>query len=126
MPAHIAVFRPTWLPAPFRNAAYVGSSSETDGRAHNAYVVEYCAKSCENKDILEFVLNYASRAKGTTLRKSSPITEGNGDGSGRRYPLQWFEKGRLEYHAELAGTRYALELGLLGVQALQRRGWLPS
>jgi hypothetical protein len=66
MPAHSAVFRPTWLPAPFRNAAYVGSSSETDGRAHNAYVVEYCAKSCENGDILEFVLNYASRAKGTT------------------------------------------------------------
>jgi hypothetical protein len=56
---------------------------------------------------------------------SEVITEGNGDGSGRRYPLQWFEKGRLEYHAELAGTRYALELGLLGVQALQRRGWLP-
>jgi YVTN family beta-propeller protein len=57
---------------------------------------------------------------------SEVMTEGNGDGSGRRYPLQWFEKGRLEYHAELAGTRYALELGLLGVQVLQRRGWLPS
>ena len=47
--------------------------------------------------------------------------EGNGDGSGRRYPLQWFEKGRLEYHAELAGTRYAVELGLLGVEALQQQ-----
>jgi hypothetical protein len=56
---------------------------------------------------------------------SEVMTEGIGDGSGRRYPLQWFEKGRLEYHAELAGTRYALELGLLGVQALQQRGWLP-
>jgi hypothetical protein len=31
----------------------------------------------------------------------------------------------LEYHPELAGTRYALELGLLGVQVLQQRGWLP-
>jgi hypothetical protein len=57
---------------------------------------------------------------------SEVVTEGNGDGSGRRYPLQWFERGRLEYHAERAGTRYALELGLLGVQALQQRGWLPS
>jgi hypothetical protein len=57
---------------------------------------------------------------------SEVMTEGNGDGSGRRYPLQWFEQGRLEYHPELAGTRYALELGLLGVQALQLRGWLPS
>lgn len=56
---------------------------------------------------------------------SEVIVEGNGDGSGRRYPLQWFEKGRLEYHPELAGTRYAMELGLLGVQTLQQRGWLP-
>jgi YVTN family beta-propeller protein len=56
---------------------------------------------------------------------SEVIMEDNGDGSGRRYPLQWFEKGRLEYHPELAGTRYALELGLLGVQVLQQRGWLP-
>ncbi len=57
---------------------------------------------------------------------SEVIEEGNGDGSGRRYPLQWFENGRLEYHAELAGTPYTWELGLLGVQALQRRGWLPQ
>lgn len=56
---------------------------------------------------------------------SEVTVEGNGDGSGRRYPLQWFERGRLEYHPELAGTRYAMELGLLGVQALQQRGWLP-
>jgi len=51
--------------------------------------------------------------------------EANGDGTGRVYPVQWFERGRLEYHAELAGTRYAVEMGLLGKQALQRRGWLP-
>jgi hypothetical protein len=66
MPAHIAVFRPTWLPDPIRNAAYVGSSSVTDGRAHNAYAVAYRAQSCETGDLLEFVLNYVSRAKGTT------------------------------------------------------------
>ena len=47
------------------------------------------------------------------------VVEGNGDGSGRRYPLQWFEKGRLEYHPEAARTRYAFELGLLGLQALR-------
>lgn len=56
---------------------------------------------------------------------SEVVVEGNGDGSGRRYPLQWFENGRLEYHPELAGTRYAVEPGLLGVEALQQRGWLP-
>ncbi|HWE60532.1 MAG TPA: PQQ-binding-like beta-propeller repeat protein [Chloroflexota bacterium] len=55
---------------------------------------------------------------------SEVIVEGNGDGSGRRYPLQWFERGRLEYHPELAGTSYAVELGLLGKQELQARDWL--
>lgn len=65
MPGHVAVFRPAWLPGPFRNAAYVGSSSETAGPAHNAYVVMYCAERCESGDILEFVLNYVGRDKRT-------------------------------------------------------------
>lgn len=56
---------------------------------------------------------------------SEVLVEGNGDGTGRHYRLQWFEKGRLEYHPELAGTRYAMEGGVLGVQLLQQRGWLP-
>ncbi len=34
------------------------------------------------------------------------------DGTGRVYLTQWFERGRLEYHAELAGTRYEVQLGL--------------
>jgi hypothetical protein len=54
---------------------------------------------------------------------SEPFREGNGDGSGRRYLVQWFEKGRLEYHPELAGTHYEVELGLVGLQALRQRGW---
>ncbi len=54
---------------------------------------------------------------------SEPLVEGNGDGSGRRYLLQWFEKGRLEYHPENAGTRYEMQLGLVGLQALRQRGW---
>jgi hypothetical protein len=37
--------------------------------------------------------------------------------------VQWFEQGRLEYHPELAGTRYEVELGLVGLQALRQRGW---
>jgi len=53
---------------------------------------------------------------------SEVIVEGNGDGSGRRYPLQWFERGRLEYHAANRGTHYDVQLGLLGAQALHRRG----
>jgi hypothetical protein len=50
---------------------------------------------------------------------SEVLVEGNGDGTYRRYPLQWFERGRLEYHPEHASTPYAIELGLLGIQALQ-------
>ena len=57
---------------------------------------------------------------------SEVVVEGNGDNTGRRYPTQWFARGRLEYHAEHAGGRYAVELGLLGVEALRQRGWLPS
>jgi hypothetical protein len=54
---------------------------------------------------------------------SEPFREGNDDGSGRRYLVQWFEQGRLEYHPELVGTRYEVELGLVGLQALRQRGW---
>jgi hypothetical protein len=54
---------------------------------------------------------------------SGQFMEGNGDGSGRRYLLQWFQNGRLEYHPELKGTRYEMELGLVGLQGLKERGW---
>ena len=55
---------------------------------------------------------------------SGVVYEGNGDGSGRRYQLQWFERGRLEYHPENAHTPYEMQLGLLGTQTLQVWGWL--
>jgi hypothetical protein len=63
-----------------------------------------------------------------SLLLGSPISEvtreTNRDGSGRAYQMQWFENGRLEYHPEFAHTRYEIEFGLVGKQALQRRGWL--
>ncbi len=52
-------------------------------------------------------------------------TETNGDGTGRLYRVQWCENGRMEYHPELAHTRYEVELGLVGKQTLQQGGWLP-
>jgi hypothetical protein len=55
---------------------------------------------------------------------AEPTHETNGDGSGRVYLVQWFENGRLEYHPELTGTRYVVQIGLSGKQALQRRCWL--
>jgi len=54
---------------------------------------------------------------------SEVASEGNGDGTGRKYPTQWFVNGRLEYHPELAGTPYAVESGLVGVQAMRRQSW---
>lgn len=56
---------------------------------------------------------------------SEMITEQNGDGTGRSYLLQWFERGRLEYHPELQDPRYLVEGGQLGRLALRARGWLP-
>jgi photosystem II stability/assembly factor-like uncharacterized protein len=73
-------------------------------------------------------LAYWQSHRGATVL-GAPISEvrveGNGDGTHHRYPLQWCERGRIEYHPEHAGTPYAIELGLLGIQALQARGWLP-
>ena len=55
---------------------------------------------------------------------SEPLHEQNGDGTGRTYLVQYFQNMRLEYHPELAGSRYAVSVGLLGREALHRRGWL--
>ncbi|HWE62144.1 MAG TPA: hypothetical protein VHB98_10580, partial [Chloroflexota bacterium] len=45
----------------------------------------------------------------------SPLFEGtNGDGSGRSYIMQYFQYARLEYHTELRGTGFSIELGALG------------
>lgn len=72
-------------------------------------------------------LTYWRNHNGATLLGApicEPVREGNDDGTGRVYLTQWFERGRLEYHAELAGTRYEVQLGLVGKQDLRRRGWL--
>jgi len=50
------------------------------------------------------------------------LYEANGDGSGRTYLVQWCENGRLEYHPEQKDSRYQVQLGLVGKQALQQRG----
>ncbi len=40
---------------------------------------------------------------------------------GQYYTVQYFERERFEYHPELAGTPYEVELGLLGVQLTAQR-----
>ncbi|MBI3974351.1 MAG: PQQ-binding-like beta-propeller repeat protein [Chloroflexi bacterium] len=56
---------------------------------------------------------------------SEELQEQNNDGTGRTYTVQYFQRARLEYHPELAGTPYEVQLGLLGDQVLRERGWLP-
>ena len=54
---------------------------------------------------------------------SGQVREGNGDGTGRIYLVQYFTNARLEYHPEL-GIAYRVTVGQLGREALQRRGWI--
>jgi hypothetical protein len=55
---------------------------------------------------------------------SPPFTAANGDGSSRRYTMQYFEHARLELHPENRDPAYRIELGLLGDQYLKDIGWL--
>jgi peptidoglycan/xylan/chitin deacetylase (PgdA/CDA1 family) len=46
---------------------------------------------------------------------SEELTEAN-PADGKTYTVQYFERARFEYHPELAGTAYEVQLGLLGRQ----------
>jgi hypothetical protein len=37
--------------------------------------------------------------------------------------VQYFERARFEFHAEVAGTPSEIQLGALGLEAMQQRGW---
>lgn len=54
---------------------------------------------------------------------SEEFQERNPD-TGQINTVQYFERARLEYHPEFAGTPYEVEVGRLTASALQRRGWL--
>ena len=45
-------------------------------------------------------------------------------GDGQLHLVQYFQRARFEYHPELPDP-YKVSLGLLGLQALQQRGWMP-
>jgi hypothetical protein len=62
-------------------------------------------------------LHFWQTQQGSTLL-GPPISEAyrdqNGDGSGRKYLMQWFEHGRLELHPENGHSRFRFLLGLVG------------
>lgn len=54
---------------------------------------------------------------GSLDRLGYPIDEAQQEtdpATGKVYLVQWFERARMEYHPEYAGTKYEVELGLLG------------
>ncbi len=59
------------------------------------------------------------RTRGGLERFGYPITERfDEEIEGRVYPVQYFERRRMEYHAELAGTPYEVLLGRLGAAVM--------
>jgi hypothetical protein len=54
---------------------------------------------------------------------SEPFQEINPD-NGKIYTVQYFERNRFEYHPEFAGSKYEVELGLLGNTLLKAEGGL--
>jgi hypothetical protein len=44
--------------------------------------------------------------------------------TGEQLTVQYFERQRLEYHPDQAGTPYAIQLGQLGRELLLQKGWL--
>ncbi len=45
--------------------------------------------------------------------------------NGKTYTVQYFQRNRFELHPEFAGTPNEVLLGLLGVDTVRARGWLP-
>ena len=76
-------------------------------------------------DVLRF---WDQHGGGTRL--GAPLTgmfaATNGEGSDRRYQMQYFANARLELHPDHSDPRYRVELGLLSTEALLARGWLTS
>jgi hypothetical protein len=57
-----------------------------------------------------------------------PISEEFPEGNptdGKTYTVQYFQRNRFEYHPEFAGTPSEVLLGLLGVDTVRAKGWLP-
>jgi len=52
---------------------------------------------------------------------SEPFSTTNGDGTGRRYLVQYFRNARMEYHPELKNPKFEVSLGALGREYLERQ-----
>ncbi|CAA9579303.1 MAG: hypothetical protein AVDCRST_MAG18-2930 [uncultured Thermomicrobiales bacterium] len=66
------------------------------------------------------------RARGGLASFGYPISEELREvnqADGKTYTVQYFERARLEYHPENAGTPYAVLLGLMGLETINTGGW---
>ncbi|MBN9388223.1 MAG: cellulase family glycosylhydrolase [Chloroflexi bacterium] len=57
--------------------------------------------------------------------KTSQFYERN-EATGQYYLVQYFERVRMEYHPELAGTPYEVQFGLLGTETMMEQGLLDK
>ena len=60
------------------------------------------------------------RDHGALARFGYPISEEMQENG---LTVQYFERARFEFHPEVAGTPSEIQLGALGLEAMQRRGW---
>lgn len=66
------------------------------------------------------------QTQGGVERFGYPLTERlNALIEGRTYPVQYFERRRMEYHAELAGTQYTILFGRLGAELVLTDSCVP-
>jgi len=59
---------------------------------------------------------------GLPLTEASPVTDA---ATGASYSAQYFERTRIEYHPDRAGTPYAIQIGLLVREQIARWGGMP-
>ena len=86
-------------------------------RQHDAHVYFAATQHSINDAFYQFW-----RAHGGLTRFGYPISE---ELQVAGQTVQYFERARFEYHPENGGTDQEVGLGLLGTEALTRRGWLP-
>ena len=78
--------------------------------------------SPSGQDVASMFQDFYTQAGGVPVF-GYPIT---GTMSENGYTVQYFERQRLEYHPELAGTGYQVLLGLVGEDAARASGLIAS
>ena len=104
-------------------ALYVGDHPLT--RQPPAPCAEGCTLFAETNHTLRGAFLHYWQIYGGLAVYGFPLTEElqeRNAADGRTYTVQYFERNRLEYHPEHAGTRHEVQLGRLGAEGLDAAG----